>query len=232
MACEQAAARRLLLPGHGVPVSAGQSLERCYWRPRGVDGLRRRWRSTHRCRTTPSSPSTQRPHRPRPASGPRRRTGRWRSGRPGTCADSLSIGSVYRLWSTSAVRRHPAWCDLDPAVGPLRGRQVGLHRLDRGSVGERGRRTRRHPRPGSRTLRADRRQVEREDVAGRARPWCPSATAPRRTTPAAASRTGPCRIGLPASWNVVVAIVLTSPKPPLTHFGFCIQLATVVHRGL
>ena len=37
----------------------------------------------------------------------------------------------------------------------------------------------------------------------------------------------PERIGLPASWNAVVAIVLTSPKPALTYLGFFIQPATV-----
>src|SRR2546423_10263683 len=37
----------------------------------------------------------------------------------------------------------------------------------------------------------------------------------------------PVRIGLPASWKEVVAMVLASPNPPLTHAGFCSQPATV-----
>ncbi len=37
----------------------------------------------------------------------------------------------------------------------------------------------------------------------------------------------PLRIGAPASWKVVVAIDFTSPMPPLTQAGFCIQPATV-----
>src|SRR5690349_11006311 len=34
-------------------------------------------------------------------------------------------------------------------------------------------------------------------------------------------------MGVPAAWNVVVAMVLTSPKPPLTYFGFIIQPCSV-----
>ena len=37
----------------------------------------------------------------------------------------------------------------------------------------------------------------------------------------------PLRIGLPASWKVVVAMVLTLPKPPLTQAGLSIQFCTV-----
>src|SRR5512142_1962598 len=47
----------------------------------------------------------------------------------------------------------------------------------------------------------------------------------------------PFRIGLPASWNVVVAMLLTSPKPPLTYFGLSIQpcsfcMASVIWESL
>ena len=29
-----------------------------------------------------------------------------------------------------------------------------------------------------------------------------------------------CRIGVPASWKEVVAMLFTPPKPPLTYFSF------------
>ena len=116
------------------------------------------------------------PSRPRPASGPSRRSGTRPSGPAGSCRQLVDrVCQVGRQSRPLFALTQPPYGGSRPGpqVRPVRRGQVGLEGLDLGPVGEGERRTRRRPRIGLLVVVLGR-EVEREDVAVRATRRCPS----------------------------------------------------------
>ena len=135
----------------------------------------------------------------------------------GSRPDSLSIG-LTRLATSSpvlALTQPPVGVALAFSLAQASEDEVGLEGLHLGTVGERG-----HELAAAEDRLARR---PRRSAAGRTRrrrrprrPRCPRASCRRRSRPGGACAHLPLRIGRPPSWKVVVAMLLTSPMPPLT----------------